>query len=795
MGKGREGVMLLEEATGVHLPRALTGLIASIGPVGAAFSAMLPILGVVAAIEVVSKLVQAHEKAATAARELGNVESEASTKGMMALQGLGDRLLEAQIKTDELAGNHIAALSKQLELLDHQSLKELMEEFDKFGAEADRVFAKVKANTSFWEVWSHGSDNAKSALNDFKTQYDALIAKGDTEGAGDLLKGTLESALKVQQAQKGYNVELNKTVRTAEEQSKLTAAAAVLDEAGIQASKNDLVVQQSVVGALQDQLSAATLINQTKAVTGGTDQIEAAKIAASDAQKLTDIKIDGIKQEKDAQASLLAIYAETDAIHHKTTDRGDPGKVAQDEIAAHQAEFEKTNTLNSDAYDDKKSKLDAELNAVGTTAQRKLQIIAEEANLEEAVWAQYETAEATRSQKGAQATATANAEKLKLTEESIAKLNELTDKSAEQQSKFIQENYKAEESALKQATAAGEEVINSAVAHGTITQKQATAAKIALIQQELAAKQAAMLKEVGLEEQQLQVKIDAAKAAGALQAAAGVNKGDQGYIDYLSKADTLTKQQIQLVNQLRDARQLEGATAAAAIKKEQDALTPFEQKMKQVQSQFNSDFAKMVISGQSFGKSMKQLTSQLLEQWIEYEMKRLETSLMDNVRHISSNAQTNAALLAQNASAGAAQVGVQQTQDKTSLLSSADKAAGKAWAAAPNPILGAIEAAAAWMGVMAFAEGGTVPGSGTGDTVPAMLSPHETVVSAALTRQVEDAQGSSGKSGGDVHHHFTYAPNVQAIDSNGVESMLKRHAATFNKHVSSVLRKQNKRAA
>jgi len=134
--------MLLEEATGVHLPRASRRSLPASVLLGLAFTAMLPILGVVAAIEVVSKLVQAHEKAATAARELGNAEVDAGTKSTMVLQGLGDRLIEAGIKADELAGNHIGALNKQLELLDHQSLKELMDTFDKFGGEADQIFCE-----------------------------------------------------------------------------------------------------------------------------------------------------------------------------------------------------------------------------------------------------------------------------------------------------------------------------------------------------------------------------------------------------------------------------------------------------------------------------------------------------------------------------------------------------------------------------------------------------------------------------------------------------------------------------
>jgi hypothetical protein len=61
MGEAREGARLLEEAFGVRLPRGLTNLLSSIGPLGAAFSAALPIAGVVAAIAVVNELVAKHQ--------------------------------------------------------------------------------------------------------------------------------------------------------------------------------------------------------------------------------------------------------------------------------------------------------------------------------------------------------------------------------------------------------------------------------------------------------------------------------------------------------------------------------------------------------------------------------------------------------------------------------------------------------------------------------------------------------------------------------------------------------------
>src|SRR5436305_12664625 len=46
MTEARHGVMLLGEEFGVHLPRALTSFIASLGPIGAAMEAAFPFLAI-----------------------------------------------------------------------------------------------------------------------------------------------------------------------------------------------------------------------------------------------------------------------------------------------------------------------------------------------------------------------------------------------------------------------------------------------------------------------------------------------------------------------------------------------------------------------------------------------------------------------------------------------------------------------------------------------------------------------------------------------------------------------------
>jgi hypothetical protein len=204
----------------------------------------------------------------------------------------------------------------------------------------------------------------------------------------------------------------------------------------------------------------------------------------------------------------------------------------------------------------------------------------------------------------------------------------------------------------------------------------------------------------------------------------------------------------------------------------------------------------MVVSGKSFGQSMRQLTIQMLEQWIAYEMKSLERTAMTSIMKTTVKTTEKATDVATTATAEAAKAGIEEAANAKSRLSDAKKGAVKAYNAFADipvvgPALGAAAAVGAFGFLMAFQNGGTVPGTGSGDTVPAMLSPGETVVSKALTDQVKNNTGGSSK--GDTHNHLTYAPHVTAIDRDGVEDMLKKHANVFQKHVTSTLRKQNKR--
>jgi hypothetical protein len=118
-------------------------------------------------------------------------------------------------------------------------------------------------------------------------------------------------------------------------------------------------------------------------------------------------------------------------------------------------------------------------------------------------------------------------------------------------------------------------------------------------------------------------------------------------------------------------------------------------------------------------------------------------------------------------------------------------AAADAFEKAGNPILGGIEAAAAFAAVMAFEKGGIVPGIGNGDVVPAMLTPGEAVLPKTLTENLSRAD--SGNSGGDhytVHVRPTY--HIQTIDGDGMRAALNKHTDVLQKHFESAVRKMNR---
>jgi hypothetical protein len=190
MREAKGGMMLMSEELGVHIPRHLQTLIAGIPAVGAAFAEMLPLIGVIAAIAIIAKLIAKNEEAK---EKLAQGWDKFGVETLTVFGNLDDKMLQVGKTADELAGRHLEALRKELELIDHASLRELAAEFGKLEKAGHTLMVEMKSS---WYEIRMGSQGAENALTRFTGEYDLLIAKGDKKGAFDKLVGTLGAANK-----------------------------------------------------------------------------------------------------------------------------------------------------------------------------------------------------------------------------------------------------------------------------------------------------------------------------------------------------------------------------------------------------------------------------------------------------------------------------------------------------------------------------------------------------------------------------------------------------------------------
>ena len=193
MTDSRESVMLLGEEVGVHMPRALSMFVSKLPGVGAAMEMAFPIIGIVAVIGIIGKLIEAHEKAKQAMAALPDQELKIGTAFAESMNKWKSKSDEAAAKIDELKGDHLGALQLRLKALNEQNLNELVGQFSKLDTVAQKVFLTLKAGML---EFGHGSEGAKDALGEFTTKYENLMALGKTDQAESLLAGTLADAKK-----------------------------------------------------------------------------------------------------------------------------------------------------------------------------------------------------------------------------------------------------------------------------------------------------------------------------------------------------------------------------------------------------------------------------------------------------------------------------------------------------------------------------------------------------------------------------------------------------------------------
>ena len=335
MGEARHSVMLLGEEFGVHLPRALTTFIAGLGPIGPALEAAFPFLAIaVGATLLIEHLVKMHE----AGEKLTTDQINFGTAANNAFNTLDEKLLQVQIKADDLSGNHMAALQHQLELIDHQSLNELQHSFLELARSMEPVMKDLEGH---WYTFGEGADGAKHALDDFKTHYEYLLSMGKSEEASGLLRGTADQAkktlammdqLKASRSMdgKGGNYE------------RYEQAAVYLEKMGVLSkvtgdyTQKTYDAQMNLVSALSDQLTAEQRIADIKklegqnATTSTHKQMgsEAESAARKKAEEQTRLERDYLANFKHEQQDLINVTREG------TADRLEALQAAMDATAS-----------------------------------------------------------------------------------------------------------------------------------------------------------------------------------------------------------------------------------------------------------------------------------------------------------------------------------------------------------------------------------------------------------------------------------------------------------------------------
>jgi hypothetical protein len=284
MTEARHGVMLLGEEFGVHLPRALTSFIASIGPVGAAMEAAFPFLAIIVGATL---LIEHLAKLKEAGHELTEAQVNFGTVAANTLNGINDKLLAAGIRADELNHDHIGALNKAIERIDHQSMNELVSSFNEVSKAADGVLTKLDTH---WYSFDAGSKRAKESLEEFRGKYLQLLAAHNEVGAADFLAESLKSQQKILDLQKQANANQFHTGQKGQQHTdvgKFEEAKNALKEVGYTWDTKEVQAQEQIVQALRDQVDNAKALAAAKALDVKNIKIEDSNREAEKQAKIT----------------------------------------------------------------------------------------------------------------------------------------------------------------------------------------------------------------------------------------------------------------------------------------------------------------------------------------------------------------------------------------------------------------------------------------------------------------------------------------------------------------------------
>jgi uncharacterized protein Yka (UPF0111/DUF47 family) len=753
MFEARHGVMLLGEEFGVHLPRALSSFIASIGPIGSAMEAAFPFLAIaVGATLLIEHLVKLHEEG----EKLTASQVHFATAVQTAFNSFDDKILEAEKRADELRNDHLGALKKELVLIDHATMQELVTEFEKVAKAADEVFTNLKVE---WYNVGVGSRGAKDALDTFTAQYENLQAKGQSGQATDLLKGTLASAEKILGYQKmlqDIGAHGDKGTDWAITQQQVDDATLAIHKAKVGTTEKEVAAQEALVGALQatlhleSQRDTLTRVDTKNAKTeegraGAGERAAQAKEAAESTARIAESQL---AAQRAGMGALLdaqrAGVAEREAVELSFAAREQSIKQAaiQGEIAALDKGSKDYQTQLKTLLD-KEAELNAQYAAETSEIKDHAATAANEKALRDMETSERQQIEATR-QGSAERLAAINAalkqeEALGLQDTSFYRDLQVQRKEAAFQS-LVEQGKLQEEAGKEQADAdekAGQLLIASMQKTFELIDSAHHVSDATRVAQETAVANA-----------EYQIKMD-----GFAKELAALDKYDKEYTNKLKALQDKEKQE---------------------VAQHQQDLTNIEEKAQQQRNQ------RILSAAQHYeGEIAQGLTNVIMR---HQTFAQMMTSLGDEV---VSGLMKNAI-----------QSVLASDYTKESDAARAARQLFNAGASLPFPInivAAPVMGAAAFAAVMSYNEGvDAVPGVGKGDSVPAMLTPGEGVVPGGVMdglRNVASNGGFNQRAANVVHLHPTY--NVQTIDGDGMEAALAKHSDQLERHMQRAVRRMN----
>jgi hypothetical protein len=756
MRESREGVMLLGEQFGVHLPRALTSFIAGLGPVGAAMEAAFPFLAIAALAGIlIEHLHSMHE----AGEKLTESQISFGTAANNAFNSLDQKILQAQIRSDELKGNHLGALQKQLELIDKQSMADLAKQFGDLSKAADGVFEGLKTS---WYQFGSGSTGAKHALSEFGAEYQLLLSQGKAGEAADLLKGTRESAekslasLQKAAAQSQAIQAMIPTGGMAGTGSLLSMVSAV-HGAKMKGVQDEIAAQQQLLTVLNDQGTMQSKIAElakddkgnAKQGAGNEEAGQRAAAARQAAETQMRINEQGISSEKATADSLLTIH------HASIEDRlASDFSFAQREEEAQMkgnaAEIAALDKSGKDYANQLKGLKDKQLEI---TSDYNLKVAALNAKAS----VEINTRDLEAMQQGEKEKISATAEG------SAARLAAINAGIAEEQAQNIKDTgfirdlmtqrvnttrQMAEEEAKLKAEAAKEEASNSEKM-GEIQMAAEKSAQALMDSSHHVSAEQRVAEETKTANEEYQLKMQALD-----KEISGLDKSGK---DYNNKLKQLQDQEKQMTAQ--HANGVASIAETAQIQQNQRILAARDA----FDNAIASGLTKSIMGHQSWAKTVTMFGQQVVAGMIENAIKSMLAEDMTKEK---------------DAAAAARKAYV----------------TGTSMGGPAGMILGPVFAAAAFAGVMAFEGGGVVPGVGNGDSVPAMLTPGEGVVPKGVMEGLSHMAKNGGMTGQAAHVQMAahFSPTVHALDSEGVDRVLEKHQAKFQEHFQRTLRKMNK---